>query len=804
MKIALRICMLLLLTCWSIIACAELQVISNVNSVEVLSNGVELAVDGTRVRVMALAPNVVRLRYTPSGSTAIEDSFAVLPNAFPNAVKVQAKESAAAITLDTGALQIRILKSPLRILFLDLSGQVISQDQPGDPVIFNGHAFRVRKSMPIDEHYFGLGDKAGPIDHRDQAFTMWNTDAFGWVGGSDPLYKSIPFFLGVRKEKAYGIFLDNTYRSSFEFGKESRDAFSFGSEDGPLDYYFIYGPEPKTVLQSYTALVGRTPLPPRYVLGYQQSRYSYFPEARVREVARTLREHKIPCDVIYLDIDYQDGNRPFTIDRKLFPNFEGMVHDLGEQGFKMVTITDLHIKKETGYRPYDEGEKYDLFVKNSDGSDYVGKVWPGDSVFPDFTRAQARQWWGTLYSDFVKMGVRGFWNDMNEPAVFRYPEKTMPLDTVHSIEGRKTDHREVHNIYGMQNVRATYEGLLHLTPNQRPFVLTRAAFAGTQRYAATWTGDNGSTWEHLRLTVPTLLSLGISGYPLAGADVGGFDGSPTPEVLTRWTEVGAFQPLFRNHAAKGTRDHEPWVDGPGHEAVRKRFIEERYRLMPYIYSSMEETSRTGVPLMRPMFLEFPNQENLQVNDKEFMFGADLLVAPKSQDTVGAYEVTFPDGPWYDYWTGLPVQGHPFRVDPALSELPVYVRGGAILPRQAVVQNVEQTPPGPLELVVYAGPNCRGSLYTDDGYTLNYTRGEYFRQQFTCSAKDEKLSVHISSAQGSYPAWWKTVQVKVFGAMHVPKNATVDGKTVTEWHFDERSKSITLDIPTSASDVTLNY
>jgi alpha-glucosidase len=308
----------------------------------------------------------------------------------------------------------------------------------------------------------------------------------------------------------------------------------------------------------------------------------------------------------------------------------------------------------------------------------------------------------------------------------------------------------------------------------------------------------------MALTVPTLLSLGISGYPLTGADVGGFAGSPTPEVLTRWTELGTFQPIFRNHAEKQTRPHEPWVDGPEQEGIRKRYIEERYRLLPYIYTSMEETSRTGVPLMRPMFLEFPADQNLETIDTEYMFGPDLLVAPKQQDTAGGYDVTFPSGIWYDYWSGQQVQGSRLRVDPTISELPVYVRGGAIVPKAPVVQNVDETPRGPLELDVYAGPDCRGSLYFDDGDTLNYTRREYFRQDFTCNAQPDGLSLRLGSRTGTFQPWWKSIAVKVVGAPHAPANVTVDGKPVTNWRFEDSSKSITLEIPPSTSEVDVHY
>jgi alpha-glucosidase len=773
------------------------QPIAAVSSVHTLPQGLELTAGQARVRIVAVAPHVIRLRYAPNGAFPPDHSFAVLPGAFPEPPRVRVDQSAEAVTLDAGGVRVKIPRSSLRVQFLDPSGNVISQDQPGYPVAFNGSEFRIWKSMPEDEHYFGLGDKSGPLDHRNLAFTMWNTDQFGWQESTDPLYKDIPFFLAMRKGTAYGIFLDNTYRSSFDFGKESRDSYSFGAEGGELNYYFFYGPSPKRVIEDFTTLVGREPLPPLFALGYQQCRYSYYPESRVREIANEFRKRRIPADVIYLDIDYQQDNRPFTINRERFPTFEQMIKDLKGQGFNVIAITDLHIAKLPGYKPYDQGLKGDYFVKNPDGSVYVGKVWPGDSVFPDFTRAAVRKWWGTLYTDFVRMGIRGFWNDMNEPSVFERADKTMPLDTVHSVEGRKTDHREIHNVFGMENARATYEGLLRLQPEVRPFVLTRAAYAGTQRYAATWTGDNSSTWNHMRISIPQLLNLGLSGYTFVGDDIGGFAGSPTPELLTRWMELGVFNPIYRNHGTKGSRNREPWVDGPEHEAIRRRYIELRYKLLPYIYTGLEESSRTGIPLMRPMFLEFPAQEDLQLVETEFMFGRDLLVAPKVDEKVDPYEVKLPAGTWYDFWTGKTVNGETLHLDPPLGDVPVYVRAGAIVPEAPVVQSTSEVPQGPLQILVYPGSDCRGSLYQDDGNTFAYQRGDFLRMQFTCDSRPDTLKFDFSTPQANYKPWWSSMRVTLYGVATKPRELQLDGKTVEDWRFNAGGASVTLEVPAAA-------
>ncbi len=783
------------------------QHVGAVTGIEVKPNGVELQAGQARVRVVAISESVIRVRLAPNGTFPADFSWVVVPPSSPTP-QVSTQDSAKAIEMATSRLRVRIQKAPLLIAFLDPAGNVIEQDYPHLPMAWNEGQVRVWKTMPPDEFYYGLGDKAGPLNRRNQAYTMWNTDVFFWQESTDPLYKTIPFFLALRHGASYGIFFDNTYRSSFDFGKASEAFYSLGAEGGELNYYFFYGPHPKTVLEEFTALIGRTPLPPLWALGYQQCRYSYYPESRVRELARTLRERKIPADVIYLDIDYQDGYRPFTINREYFPNFEGMIRDLGAQGFKVVAITDLHIKKDPGYAPYDQGMAGDHFVKNPDGSVYVGKVWPGDSVFPEFTLAKTREWWGTLYKDFVNMGIRGFWNDMNEPAIFERADMTMPLDTVHRLDGGIVkDHRAIHNVYGMLNVRATFEGLRRLRPDERPFVLTRAAYAGAQRYAASWTGDNTSSWNHLRLTVPTLLSLGISGYPFVGVDVGGFAGSPPPDLLTRWIELGPFIPMFRDHTNKGTADQEPWVHGPEHEAIRRRSIELRYQLLPYIYTNIEETTRTGVPLMRPIFLEYPEAQNLYDENREFLFGRDLLVAPQVFELLDTYSVNLPPGEWYDYWTGQRLPGNQaILVKPALDVLPLYVRAGAILPQQPVVQYTDQKPEGPLELRVYPGTDCRGSLYLDDGKSYAYMRGENLRVEYTCQLATDSLRVNISAHKGNYLPWWKSVRLELFGVGKRPREVRVGTQTVTGWSYRVAEKHLTVTIPDSAAgwEIRLSY
>jgi alpha-glucosidase len=808
-----RSCVLLVscLSCAVFASDQPWQSIGSATQVRKLPSGVELRAGTSAVRVVAISDSVIRVRVAQNGIFPADHSWAILPDELPKAPEVQIVDSPKSVEFAIASGAVRIEKSPLRIQFLDEAGKLLQSDSR--PMAFSGSSFRVWKKMPVDEHYYGLGDKAGPIDHRGETFSMWNTDYYGWQESSDPLYKDIPFVFALRKGVAYGVFLDNAYRSSFDLGRGERDSYSFGAEGGELNYYFLFGPYPKKVLQSYTGLVGHVPLPPMWTLGFQQSRYSYFPEARVREIANTFREHKIPADVIYLDIDYQKDYAPFTIDTEKFPNFQGMIRDLGQQGFKVILITDLHIKKQPGYKPYDEGMAQDNFVKAADGSVFVGKVWPGDSVFPDFTLERVRRWWGTLYKDFVDMGVAGFWNDMNEPAVFERADKTMPLDNRHRVDwGGTLPHSAVHNVFGMENARATYEGLLRLRPNDRPFVLTRAAYAGAQRYAASWTGDNTSSWNHLRMMTPTLLNLGLSGYPLVGADIGGFAGSPPPDLLTRWLELGVFTPIYRDHTTKGTLDQEPWVHGPEQEAIRRRYIELRYRLLPYIYTGVAETARTGIPLMRPVFLEYPQDERFYTEQDtaflpEYLFGRDFLVAPRVTEMLDPLEIDLPAGSWYDYWTGAKLAGGTdIKVNPPLDTLPLYVRGGAIIPQQPVVQYTSQKPDGPLELRVYPGDDCRGSLYLDDGVSFAYQKGNYLRVNYTCEAMPGTVKVKISAPEGTFVPWWSQVRVQVFGVPTSPTEVSSGGTGVSGWKYDAGTQSVLATIPNPAagSEISVSY
>jgi alpha-glucosidase len=825
----------------SVCACAQTSPVNSANSLSFstitsiapLSNGIELHDGSLTMRITALRDDVLRIRASRTAVLPEDASWAVLPAARSASVAVSQDSNAEVAGFHTASLRLTVDRATGLLTLFDSAGNILQQD--AEPMQFQGDRFRIMQTMPPDEHYFGLGDKTGAFDRREEAFRMWNTDAYGWQESTDPIYKSIPYYLTYRAGVSLGVLIDNTWPSSFDFGKTLGDTFQYRAEGGPADIYILYGPSAKQVLKTYAWLTGPTPLPPLWTLGFQQSRYSYMTQARVLEVAERLRKDKIPSDAIYLDIDYQVKNRPFTIDTTAFPDMPGMIKSLHQDGFHVVAITDLHIAHlpNQNYAPYDSGSAGDHFLKNPGGSQYVGPVWPGPSVFPDFTQQQTRAWWGALYTNFTHIGMDGFWNDMNEPSVFN-SLKTMPCSVIHRIDEpgfapRTATHCEIHNVYGMENSRATFDGLLALKPDTRPFVLTRASYAGGQRYAATWTGDNSATWNHLRLTTSMLKNLGLSGFSLAGADVGGYAGTPSPELLTKWIEIAAFQPIDRDHAEKGTGDHEVWANGPEQERIRRHFIEERYKLLPYLYTVTEDDTHTGLPLLRPLFLEFPDaapdHHPLDVDlatSGEFMIGPDLLVAAAPfLEKADDYDATLPTTGWYDFWTGEQVglgntralsgdlqsgpAKHPnlssVRIHPELATLPVFVRPGAILAIAPLLQSTADRPEGPLTLRVFPGPNCEGHLYQDDGVTFAYKRGDFLRMTFTCdvSPTDGHLTIHIGKHEGTYSAWWHQIVVQVNGLSNKPSSITVDGHAAG---FSATDHSATITTPDEGNGIDI--
>jgi len=801
-----RACILLsLLSLFSALpAHADWHFIGPVVPSQPTGNQITLGSSQALVSITALASDLVRVRMTPGARFGPDYSYAVIKTDWPE-LRVEFSGSGNARVVRTPELEVRLQLAPFRISFYDRSGHLIAKDADRLGMAWDGARVHCWKWMPSDEQYFGLGEKSGQLEKRGHAYVMWNTDAYGWGNSTDPLYESVPFFIGLRGGRAYGLFFDNTWRSSFDMGVEAPDQYSFGAEGGELNYYFFYGPDPKKVIQRYTELVGRMPLPARWAIGYHQSRYSYYPESCVRFIADNFRQRQIPCDALFLDIDYMDGYRVFTWDKSRFPDPPRLLADLRKQGFKVVTIIDPGIKVDPNYRAYAQGVAEGNFVKKPDGQLYIGKVWPGDSAFPDFTSEKVRAWWGSLYKGLIDDGVAGFWNDMNEPSIFDVPSKTMDLDAIFDDHGLHSPHAKIHNVYGMLMSEATRAGTLELRPNERPLVITRATYAGGQRYAAVWTGDNSSLWEHLRLSLPELMTMGLSGLTFAGADIGGFALSPSAELYTRWLEAGVFYPYCRTHTEKGSRNQEPWSFGNRMEEINRRAVELRYRLMPYLYDAFHEAAESGLPVMRALLLDYPDDPQAVGQNYEFLFGDDLLVAPVVKSDEREWDVYLPRGVWYDFWTDQRYTGpRHVNVEAPLDRVPVFVRGGAIIPTQQVVEYTDQAPVDPLTFEIYPAGNSTREYYEDDGLSFDYQRGVVLREQVSSGERDDTVALHLSAREGSYTPPARSLMFKVHAVRTRPRKVEINGRApqaypsiaamtgaLEGWVYDELAMTVSI-------------
>lgn len=761
--------------------------LGSVTSVEASGDQVLIRCGEASVMVTAFRPGVARIRLAPDGVFDREFSWAV-EDLLPRGQVVGVAEDdqiirfqiePAAGDLEASRLRFEIQKKPCRIKVYDGNLRLLVADDADrgmswrkrKPVndVDPGQEVHVWQEFHDGRRIYGLGEKSGTLNKAGHAYHMWNTDAYAYQSSTDPLYKSFPMFLRAQNGSYHGIFLDNAWRTSFDFGQSERDIMSFGAEGGELDYYVIAGPAPKTVIERYTEMTGRLSLPPKWAIGYHQCRFSYYPESRVREVAKNFRSKRIPCDVLYFDIDYMQGYRCFTWSEKDFPHPRKLNDDLQAMGFHTVVIMDPGIKNEPGYAVFDQGEKYDAWVKLPTGKAYVGRVWPGDTVWPDFTNAAVRHWWANMQAEFmVKSGVDGIWNDMNEPSDFNGRNKTVPLNLVHDNAGAPAPHLACHNIYGMQMARAAMEGVKIAYPDRRPFVMTRATFAGGQRYGAAWTGDNISSWEHLRLSLTMVMNLGVSGMPYVGPDIGGFVGGATPQLYARWIQVGAFFPYARTHTGKFSRPQEPWSFGKRTEDIARKALELRYSLLPYTYTLFEESSRTGMPIVRPLWLEGVNAGDWDQRSM-FMFGSQLLVMPVLYPDSPDRAIDPPDGVWFDWHSNRVLAGGQTMWQPLSKweHMPMFARAGAIIPRQSPVQNTMESPDEPLIIDVWPFGESSGELYEDDGQSYDYRTGAYRRTRFSAtrvqlSGREDGYTFTMHEATGDYQVGKRLPLVRLRG------------------------------------------
>lgn len=755
---------------------------------EVIDNKIQFNFDGIKGVIEVISPGIINvfapLKREVKLSQAIEN-LEVIDCDF------EVKRQLQAVVITTQELLVKVYDN-FRVDFFDFQGNILCEDYLGqrDPFIRRGNGsnlaeeeghkvnknqnklkIEVLKKLKGNEYIYGLGDKTGHLNKKGYHYKMWNTDdPSPHVESYEAMYKSIPFFVVMKEKISYGIFFDNHFKTYFDMGKENSSYYYFGADDGNLDYYFIHGPSIAKVIKGYTYLTGKTPLPQLWTLGYQQCRWSYAPKSRVMELAENFRNRDIPCDVLYLDIDYMDGYRVFTWDREKFPNPKAMVEELLIKGFKTVTIIDPGVKKDKGYWVYDEGLEKGYFATEKDGITYVNAVWPGDSVYPDYSYEGTRNWWAGNQKLMLDDGIKGIWNDMNEPASFNGP---LPDDVQFKNDGYPTDHLEIHNVYGHLMSKATFEGLKK-HDNKRPFVITRACYAGTQKYSTVWTGDNQSFWEHLRMSLPMLMNLGISGFSFCGTDVGGFGFDCTGELLSRWVQVGCFTPLFRNHSAMHTRDQEPWAFDKQTEDINRKYIKLRYKLLPYLYDLMYNGEETGLPVMRPLVLHYQDDpKTYEIND-QFLFGEHIMVAPVVEQGKTVRGVYLPEGQWIDYWTKEIYRGSQYIIKEApLDVCPIYIKKGSIIPNYPVQSYVGEVEITNLELDIYPG-NGEYVHYQDDGESFNYQEGEFNLYQFKM-IEGEGLEISVGLPHQKYNQSYNTITYTINN--FVAKEVLVDGKAI---------------------------
>ncbi|EOU1698940.1 DUF4968 domain-containing protein [Clostridium perfringens] len=614
-------------------------------------------------------------------------------------------------------------KNTTEISFKDLEGNIINEDfQPS----FKDEEGNVYISKVNDcLAYYGLGEKGGDLNKKGCYTENFNTDDPETDDDSITYYKTVPFYVALKEESTYGIFFDNSFRSYFDMGKEMGDRIFFGAIGGQIQYYFIPGENIKEVVKNYTALTGRMEMPPLWSLGYQQCRFSYFSQEEVRELVKTFEEKDIPLDVVYLDIDYMDGFRVMTFKTPNFHDAAGLIGDLKEKGIRTITIIDPGVKVDEEYDVFKRGKEGNYFTKKLDGEIFIGAVWPGDSAFPDFSNKDCREWWKSELKKFIsEHGMDGIWNDMNEPCVFNNDHKTMLETCLHNSDNGVIEHKEFHNRYGFEMSRCSKEAQEELHPNERGFSMTRATYAGGQRYSSVWTGDNMSLWSQMRMSITMNANLGISGFSFVGNDVSGFGLDSSEELFIRWMEMGPFIPIFRNHSNMYTRRQEPWAFGPRAEKIAKKSIELRYELLPYIYDLYYISHKEGLPIFRPMIMEYEKDMNLLNMREQFMLGENMLVAPVLYEGERSKTVYLPKGSWFNYFTMEKLQGGKwYKLPCELDEILVFVKEGSIIPTyNKKFRNVKERPKNIL-LKVF-GENAKGFHYNDDGHTMEYLEGKY--------------------------------------------------------------------------------
>ncbi len=784
--------------------------IANLHRVDRDNSAFTLRGPGVVFQARVLGPDLFHLRVVKGRRIPVTPSWAVVKKDWPEAwatvvterrrVSLESAVGRLTVSLTTGAWEV-----------VDRHGLSLFTAGPG-ATAFAGNESRLTLDLVEEESVFGLGETTGTFNRRGLIRDFWNSDVLGHAPAIHPalrqLYVSIPMGISLRDGRAAGLFWDNPARQIWDVGQTHLDRWTMTAASGGIDLYLFLGPSVEAVTGRYTELTGSMPLPPRWALGYQQSRYSYETRKRVEEVAREFRRRKLPCDVLYLDIHHQDGYRVFTFGQT-FPQPAALVRKLARQGFKVVTIVDPGVKNDPRFGVLQRGRQVDAFVKDPSGKqDFVGEVWPGEVRFPDFLDPRVRAWWGTEQKVLQQIGVAGFWNDMNEPANFARPDKTLDPECRHQTEFGPRRHHEVHNVYGLQMARASREGALAASPGPeqsavRPLVITRAGYAGIQRQALVWTGDNSSNWDHLNDAVQMYLNLSLSGVPFCGGDVGGFLENTTPELFVRWMQFATFTPFFRNHSNLGTIDQEPWALGQPVEAICRTYLNLRYQLLPYLYCLFAAARATGAPIMRPLLWHYQNDPVALACGDQFLLGRELLVAPVLRPGAVARSVYLPNEVWINFWTGerLAGGGHVVAEAP-LGTIPLFVRAGAVLPLGPVQQFVGEVSDG--VVLLHCWPGAEGTLewYEDDGATQAYEAGQILRRTVSSRTRGRRWRLDFSPSTGSFTSTVKTWRVVLWGVRRV-RRFTINGRK-SPGSFQAESEMFLADVANDDGPLTVEF
>lgn len=737
----------------------------NISPVLSAGNITEIKIDGQQlfiktenafVKIDIYSPDIVRVRIDRHELNR-DFSYAVVGK--PQTCKTDVIQNDDSVTVTTDSLKTIIHKKPFSVAFYTLDGKLINKDETGLNTEWIGEQVTTYKTLQPSERFIGLGEKTGNLDRAGTGYTNWNNDSYGYAVNQDPIYSTIPFYIGLHDHLSYGIFFDNSYQSDFNFGASNNRFASFGANGGEMNYYFIYGKTVTNIITDYTYLTGRMNLPPLWSLGYQQNRYSYYPDTEVMRIAQTLREKKIPADGITLDIHYMDNYKLFTWNKERFPDPVTMNKKLEEMGFKTTVIVDPGVKVEDNYLAHEDGLKNDVFVKYPDGKPWTAQVWPGWCNFPDFTNPKGREWWKKQINFFASTGVDGIWNDMNEPASWG---NKVPSNVIFNFDGQPTTMLQAHNVYGLEMARSSYEGAKALFP-RRPFILTRAGYAGLQRYTAIWTGDNRAEDNHMIAGIRLLNSLGLSGVAFTGMDVGGFTGNPTISLYARWIQLGAFIPYFRNHTAVNTKSAEPWTFGEEVTEIARNFISLRYRLLPYLYSGFYEATQNGMPVMRSLAIDYSFDDKVYDTryQNEYLFGSAILVLPYEGD-VQFGEAYFPKGKWYDFFTDEIQNGNEEKILKLnYSRLPVYIKQGSIIPMQSLIQTTAEMPKDTLYLHIYKGDvSDEFVYYEDDGESFKYQNGNYYKR--TMQYDGANRTIRLNKVEGNFVSKFRNIKLVLHG------------------------------------------